>query len=251
MKPVLFTIGSFNVYAFGIFLCLSFILSTFIIWKYAKEELKEEEYLDLFLYTNIISLIFARGLYIYFHFDDFRFNLPKYFLVRESPGLSLLGGLISAFLFLWWYSKKKKFNFFHILDLFSLAGSIALVFAKIGEQLGGAGFGKETNFFLGVNIVGASGRHYPAEFYEALIFLLLFFLLTFVYHKIQKYKWPEGSVFCLFTLITGLTIFLIEFLKVRVIYLGGLSIRQITALVLVILIIWPVIKRLKMINIVR
>src|SRR3972149_2076530 len=113
MLPILFTIGPFKVYAFGFFLSLSFILSTFIIWKYAKEDLKESEYLDAFLYTSVIALITARIIYILFHFEEFGINILRYIVVRETPGLSLTGGLVGGFLFLWWYAKSQKFDFLH------------------------------------------------------------------------------------------------------------------------------------------
>lgn len=146
MLPVLFTIGPFKVYTFGFFLALSFILSTFIVWRYAKEELKEEEYLDAFLYTSIATLLSSRLVYILFNFDQFGTNLLRYIVVRETPGLSLLGGLLGGFAFLFWYAKKLRFDFTCLLDLFSLAGSFALVFTKIGEQLAGSGLAKRQIF---------------------------------------------------------------------------------------------------------
>lgn len=199
----------------------------------------------MFLYSNIVVLISARLWYVFFHFDDFRTNILKYILVRETPGLSLLGGLVVGFIFLFFYVKRKKLNFLHILDIFSVATSFALVFAKIGEQLGGAGFGKETNFIIGVNIAGQMGRRHPAEFYEALIFLLLSIILTIIYDKIQKNKWPEGVAFYIFSFGFCLTVFLIEFLTVHSVYLYGLSIRQIIALLVIILTCVPLIKSLQ------
>ena len=61
MQPVLYSIGRYNVYSFGIFLALSFILSTFVIWKFAKEEFKEEDkgvIIDANLKTNDTRQIF-------------------------------------------------------------------------------------------------------------------------------------------------------------------------------------------------
>ena len=172
MAPVLFSIGPFNVYLFGFLLAVSFILSTFVIFKYAKEELKEEEYLDLFLGTCVITVFVARVVYIMMNFDDFGFNLLRYIVVRETPGLSLFGGSIAGFFFLYFSLRKSKYDFWHILDIFSVAGSVALIFIKLGEQMGGAGFGKMTNSFLGVQIIGQEGRYHPVELYEAGFFLL-------------------------------------------------------------------------------
>src|SRR3989338_8657805 len=108
MWPVLYSVGNFNVYSFSFFMALSFIISTFIIFKLGRDDLMEEEYLDLYLYTSIIALVSGRMTYIALNFDSFRLNILKYILVRETPGISLLGGLIGAFIFFWWYSKKHS-----------------------------------------------------------------------------------------------------------------------------------------------
>lgn len=251
MFPVLFSIGPYKVYTFGFLLCLSFVISTFVVWRYAKEELKEEEYLDTFLYTGIVSLICARLVYIIFNFDQFGLNLLRYIVVRETPGLSLLGGLTGGVFFLWYYSKIKKLQFFQLLDLFSLATVIFLIFAKIGQELSGAGFGKQTTSILAVRIIGLTGKRHPAELYEAVFYFLLSLVLFFVYKKILRERWPTGLVFYLFSALSLFIVFLVEFLKDYGVYLYGLSLRQVAALIMIILIAKPLLFRilqLKQIN---
>lgn len=223
---------------------VSFLFSTFIIWKYAKEEFKEEEYLDLFLYGSIVALICARVTYILFHFDDFGLNLLRYIVVRETPGLSLLGGLIGGFVYIYWQIKLKKYDLFHILNLFSIAASVGLFFAKIGEQLGGAGFGKETSSFLGVAIVGLTGKRHPTEIYEAIIYFFLSVLLIYLYKRVQRREMFAGTIFFIFAVVTFLNIFLVDFLKVCSIYLYGLSLRQVVSLFLLLTVTTPVLFKL-------
>ncbi len=244
MQPILFTIGKFNVYAFGFFLAVSFIFSTFVVWKYAKEEFKEEEYLDIYLYTAIAGIVSARVAYILLHFSEFGTNILRYILVRETPGLSLFGGLIGAFIYLWWYTKVKKYNFRKLLDLFTVAASVAIVFVKIGEQLGGAGFGKETDSFLGVRIIGQTGRFHPVELYEAFVYFFLSIILVLIYNRTLKKTLPENTAICLFVLISSLSIFGLEFLKTSTVYWYGLSAKQIAALLMFFIILKPSISRL-------
>lgn len=248
MFPIIYTIGPFNVYAFGFFLALSFFLATFIIWKYGKEELMEEEYLDAFFYTSLVSLVTARLVYIVLHLDDFGLNILRYIVVRETPGLSLLGGLLGGFLYLLWYSKKKKYNFLHLLDLFSLSVSLILFLVKIGEGLGGAGFGRETQLNWGIKIVGLSGKRHPVEFYEAICFFFLFLLTFILYKKTQKNRWPAGLTFLLFTQVMCLSVFLLEFLKDYSVYLYGMSFRQIIVFIIILAAFYPLIKRIRIIK---
>lgn len=245
MSPILFTIGTFNVYAFGFFLALAFLFSTFIVWKNAKEILMEEEYLDAFLFTSVFALISARITYIILNFADFGLNILKYIVVIEAPGLSLLGGLFGGLIALFWYTKRKKVEFRQYLDLFALSGCFALIISKIGEQLAGAGFGRETNFILGVKIAGLTGRHHPVELYEAILFTILTVILYFVYQKVKRKIYPSGLVSYIFGVGLAIIIFLLEFLKVYPVYLYGLSIRQFTAILILFATVIPLIRRIK------
>lgn len=248
MAPVLFTIGPFNAYSFGIFTAISFIIATFIIFKYSKEELKEEEYLDAFLYTSIASLITARIAYILLNFNQFGANILRYFVVREAPGLSFSAGMLGGFVYLYWYAKKKKLDFVHLVDLFSVAGSLGLFFAKAGEQLGGAAFGKETTFLLGVKIVGLPGRHHPTEAYEGILYLVIFIILSYLFQRGIRQKWPYGLIGVIFGQSMALVVFLIEFLKVNTLYLYRLSLNQIIAIIVFILLIKPLFNFIKIIK---
>lgn len=232
MLPVLYSIGTFNVYSFGIFVALAFLMSTFIVWKLGREELKEELYLDAYFYTSLVSLVSARAVYIIRNWQDFQFIFLKYFLVVETPGLSLLGGAIGGFIFLYFYCRRRKLNFFHLADILSVTIALALFFIKIGQQLGGAAFGTQTVFFIKVKIVGREGFYHPVELYESLVFLLLFVLLFFLYKKAIKRKWNDGIVFSIFGFITALLTIVLEFIKVYRLYLYGFSFRQILGIII-------------------
>ncbi|OGG20385.1 hypothetical protein A3D03_06080 [Candidatus Gottesmanbacteria bacterium RIFCSPHIGHO2_02_FULL_40_13] len=251
MWPVLYTVGNFNVYSFSFFMALSFVISTFIIFKLGRDDLMEEEYLDLYLYTSIMALAAGRITYIALNFDRFGLNILKYILVREAPGLSLLGGLIGAFIFFWWYVRKHRYNFWHIIDVFSLTTCVGLIFAKIGEQLGGAGFGKETTIFLGVKIAGLSGYRHPVELYEGVVLLILAVIMFILYDKTKRKKMPSGTVFTLFVLILALSAFLFEFLKISDLYLYGLSLRQYICIFIILFISLPLYRRILIIKSIR
>lgn len=245
MKPILFSIGPFNVYAFGFLLALSFVLSTFLIWKFGREELKEEEYLDAYFYTSFVALVCARVVYIFLHISDFGTNILRYILVRDTPGLSISGGILGGFLFLYWYAKRNRFNILHLLDLFGMSASFSLGLAKIGQFLGGAGFGIATTLPIGVKVVGSNGLHHPVELYESFLFFVLFIVLFILYSKSIRRKWPKGLIVSVFAWGTSLNIFVLEFLTSRTVYLSVLSFRQIVAAFGAILFVIPIIQRIK------
>jgi phosphatidylglycerol---prolipoprotein diacylglyceryl transferase len=160
-------------------------------------------------------------------------------LVRETPGLSLTGGMIGGLVFLYIYSLKKKMNILHVLDIFSIVISVSLVFAKIGEQLGGAAFGRETQLFTGVKIIGKIGKFHPVELYEALTYLIIFVSLILIYNLVKKHKYPDGFVFNIFIILSGLSIFTLEFFKEYSVYLYKLDIRQVFILPVILISLIP------------
>lgn len=247
MKPVLFTIGNFNVYSFGFLLVMAFLFTTYFVWKFGKEELKEDEYMDGFLYASVISIITARIVYILFHREEFSFNILRFILVRETPGLSLLGGLLGGFIFLLWYCRQKKIPALHFLDRMSVPVSFSLFLVKIGELLGGAVFGRETSSFIGVQVAGLTGRHHPVEMYEGLLYCLLFFSLLLIYNISAKKKWPDGVLFQVFLVFFFIFNLIMEYFKiVDPLYLN-LTLRQIVSGILALVVMIPLLKNGKII----
>ena len=245
MTPILFSIGPYNAYTFGFFLGLAFLFSTFIIYLYAKEEFKEESYLDTYLYTGIIALFFSRLTYILTHPNEFGLNFLKYVVVRDTPGISLIGGGLGALAFLFLYCRKKKLDFIGLADIFSIAISSALFLAKIGEQLGGAAYGKNTLSAIGVRIIGLSGRYHPVELYESTLFLLLTIILIWLKSHITRKKWGKGLLFYIFIECSALIYFIVEFFKVSRVYLYGLSIRQLFAILIILSMVFPIIRKVR------
>jgi phosphatidylglycerol---prolipoprotein diacylglyceryl transferase len=230
MRPVLMTIGTYNVYAYGFFLACSFILSTFIVWRWGREDLKEEEYLDAFFIVSFISLLTARITYMVFHFDEFGFNILRYIVVRETPGLSLIGGSIAGVVALIVISRRMKLSFLRLTDIYAMALGIALTLAKIGQFLSGAGMGRETTSSIGIRIIGKPSRYHPVELYEAGVILLLTVCIFILMKIFGRKKGVQGIVALVFGLGISLTVFILEFFKEHLVYLSNLSLRQVVSL---------------------
>ena len=230
MKPVLFTIGSYNVYAFGVFLALAFIISTIIVWWFGREDLKEEQYLDAYVACSLVGLVGARVSYIISHHTEFGFSILRIILVRETPGLSLIGGFVTGSMFLYFYCRNYKLSFSRLSDIFTTALSLALIFVKTGQLLGGAAMGRITESIFAVRVVGLVGRRHPVEFYEAFLYLIQFIILLILARKATRRKWPQFTVSLLFVIFTAVNIFVLEFFKEYNIYLYGLSLKQLLTL---------------------
>lgn len=218
--PILFTVGKFQVFTYGVFLVLGFLIASFIVFRYGRWDLKEEEYMDAFVYTSFFFLIGARIFYILTHFESFSTNLLSYIVFRIEPGLSLYGGLFFGVLFLWYYAKKRKINLQRILDVFSIASSFGFSIVSLGSFMSGGSFGKVTKLPWGVRVEGATittGLYHPVELYQALVFFLLFLVLSFL--SFSYYRKKEGQVSIVYLTCLSFFVFLLEFLKAKPVYL--------------------------------
>ncbi len=209
MLPVLITIFGIPISSFGVFLLLSIMAATYLIWKQARlYEIDLEKILDLILLSLVGALIGARIYYIIFHLSLFN-SLPKLLLINRYPGLSFWGGLIGGFLALKVFSKRLKMDFWQIMD-FALVGLfVGISISSIGCLLGGCQIGQASNNFMAVNQVGLIGKRFPIQIVEGLLFLIFFFTLW----KASLRFHPMGRIAYRGLIILGLLKFILEFFR--------------------------------------
>ncbi len=216
-----------------------------MIWKYGRENLIEEELMDTYVYTVFFSIIVSRFFYILLHPGEFGTKFLKYLVLREAPGLSLIGGLIGGAIFLFLYSRRRKLTFPKVADIFSLVLILGLSLASLGEFFGGGSYGKETKLPWGVHVVGVSGARHPVELYGSLLFFFLFLFLSFVYQKLLRRR-EEGTLSLIFLFCFAVVILVLEFFKEASVYLyNNISLNQAVAGVVLIGVFVPLIKRLR------
>lgn len=226
MRPILFSLGPISVSSFGFFAALAFLLASFLIWKFSQEELlfsktpiEEEILFDAMFIFTLGGLVGARLFFIFFHFQEFGLNFLSWILIGQANRLSLLGGFWVGAILLFIFSLKKRIDFWDIGDLFSLGGSAALSLGFIGAFLDGTGFGAKTTFPWGVLFVGQEGRRHPVQLLGAVFFLLLFLILKGVRFLALKKRLKDGVVILCFLSLSGVILFLLDFLKEGEIYL--------------------------------
>lgn len=114
-------------------------------------------------------------------------------------------------------------------DLFVFPIIVGIFIGRIGCFLSGINeftYGKETTFFLGMNLGDGLKRH-PIALYE-LVFLLLLFLFL---KKLKQRDLKNGLLFQFFMISYFTFRFFMEFLKPNVFFILGLSSIQILCLI--------------------
>ncbi|MBU4510501.1 prolipoprotein diacylglyceryl transferase [bacterium] len=229
MYRILFTIGSFPIYSYGVMIALAFIIGIFLAMKEAKGIGENpERILDISLYVILGALIGGRLGYVVFYLDYYLKNPIKILYFRQG-GLAFLGAFILAFILGAWYVSRNKLSFWKYTDIAALSVAIGLGIGRIGCFLNGCCFGiVSENYgikFPSLNMppvylqqlkdgLIASGSSctlpvIPTQLYSSLYGFLIFFILLWM----KKYKKYDGFLFLNFLILYSISRFTIEFFR--------------------------------------
>ena len=229
MYRILFSIGSFPIYSYGVMLALAFIVGIFLAMQEAKKNGEgPERILDLSLYVILGALIGGRLGYVIFYLDYYLKNPIKILYFRQG-GLSFLGGFLIAYILCWWYVKISKISFWKYADIVAPSIAIGLGIARIGCFLNGCCFGLVSEKYGlrfpalnippvylqqlkdGLIVSGSSSTLpvIPTQLYSSLYNFLIFFILLWI----KKYKKYNGYVFLSFLILYSISRFTIEFFR--------------------------------------
>ncbi|MGB9628204.1 MAG: prolipoprotein diacylglyceryl transferase, partial [Thermodesulfobacteriota bacterium] len=110
MYPILFRLGSFNVYAYGFFVISGFAIGTLLaIWRGRRKGISVpfERLVDLFFYSVLSAIVGSRVLYVLLNLDIYRKN-PLKILNLSEGGLVFYGGLLLALGISFLYMKRHR-----------------------------------------------------------------------------------------------------------------------------------------------
>jgi len=251
MYPVLFKIGPFTVYSFGVMLGLAVIVSTFVLYKEAKRK-------NLGIYFTLEVVLLAilseiAGGKILFIIENWSKFLKEPMMIGMSPeGSTFYGGFILGIIVFYIYLKRKKIPFLFAADIVAVAVPIAYGLGRIGCHLAGDGdYGIPTNLPWGTNyehgtmppsamfrinhipnsfpngIVPDNTPLHPTPVYEFIAAMIIFFILW----RYRKHGWVAGRLFVLYLILSSLSRFLVEFIRLNPRILFGLSEAQLISIV--------------------
>ena len=229
MYRILFTIGSFPIYSYGVMIALAFIMGIFLAMKEAKRIGENpERILDISLYIILGALIGGRLGYVIFHLDYYLKNPIKILYFRQG-GLAFLGAFILAFILGAWYVSRNKLSFWKYTDISAPSVAIGIGIGRIGCFLNGCCFGVMSENY-GIKFPSlhmppvylqqlkdgliASGSSctlpvIPTQLYSSLYGFLIFFILLWM----KKYKKYDGFLFLSFLILYSISRFTIEFFR--------------------------------------
>ncbi len=227
IDPEIFNLlGLISIRYYSLFFFSGLALAYLLVKKYFIEEKIPIENLDkLALYVFIGTLLGARLGHCLFYEPGYFLKHPLEILLpfRDIPGegftftgfqgLASHGGAIGVLIAIIIYCKKTNTKLLWIFDRVAVAVPLTGAFIRLGNLMNSEILGEPTNSSWGFifTMVDNVPRH-PAQLYEAIIYLIIFGFLFFMFRKFGKIK-QEGFFFGIFlTLLFSARIF-VEFFK--------------------------------------
>lgn len=225
VEAEIFRIGGFGLRYYSILFAVAFYLGMVLMKKmYHNEGLAEERLTPLLLYVVFGTIIGARlGQTLFYEFGYFKNHpleiiLPFRFGSRGIEwtgyqGLASHGGAIGILAAVALYCRKYKQPFLHVIDRLVVVIALGGFFIRVGNLFNSEIIGRpaQVPWAFVFEQVDSIPRH-PAQLYEAIAYLIIFFMLWRVYNQ----KWnvlPNGFLFGLFLVLVFTARFLIEFVK--------------------------------------
>jgi phosphatidylglycerol:prolipoprotein diacylglycerol transferase len=230
MHPVLFTIGNFSFRFYGLMIAIGTLVGYWFVTTKKKDiALTEDDLLDLLIWLIIMGIIGAKILFILTHSPLYYLQNPKEML--SGSGLSFIGIVIFGLGTTWVYAKKKKVNFFALLDTISPAVMIGYAIGRIGCFLNGCCFGLPTDSWVGFRFVTVDPYpRYPTQLFISVGALIAFFILKWIY----KNKKSHGKVFGWFLILYSIITFIVGFYRDMPRYYGlQLTLNQYSTFIIV------------------
>ncbi|HNX66076.1 MAG TPA: prolipoprotein diacylglyceryl transferase [Bacteroidales bacterium] len=219
VKPEIFSATVFgHVFAirwYGLLFASGFVFGYYIIRKMFRNEGLPDELLDkLTVYTAIGTILGARLGHCFFYEPQYYLGHPLEIIKIWKGGLASHGAAIGILLALWLFGRNEKRTFLWTIDRVVIVVALAGCLIRLGNLFNSEIYGVETTLPWGFVFLQAGERvpKHPTQIYEALAYLITFFVLLRIYWK-TKGKFTPGLTFGLFLIMVFTFRFFVEFVK--------------------------------------
>lgn len=244
IDPVMFDLGFIKIHYYSLCWILAFVMGWYVMKNIFETDKVSMKLLDpLFLYAFLGVIIGARLGELFYNIDTYQgmpfgqalleiflpvqknpdstaiFGLLKGYEFTGFRGLAshgaTLGFLLASYLF---NRKYLKRNLYWLLDRVALTVPLGGAAIRVGNFFNSEIVGKPSDLPWAVKFVNQSNSYgevvarHPAQLYEAICYVIIFFIVWHIYKKTDK-KYQMGYIFGLFFVLLWTTRFIVEFFK--------------------------------------
>jgi prolipoprotein diacylglyceryl transferase len=219
VSPVIFHLGPLPIRWYSLGWLLAFAVGFYLVrWIYRREGKPEEDLESILLFMILGAIIGARLGHCLFYRPDYYLAHPLEIVAfwKGFRGLASHGGAIGVLVSLYIFSRRHPNQpYFWLIDRVAGPAALGGFFVRMGNLMNSEILGIPTDVPWAMVFVrvDAIPRH-PAQAYEAISYLLIFFLIFFLY-RWKGPKLPSGFLSGAFLATVFGARFFIEFVKER------------------------------------
>ncbi len=250
IDPVAISIGSFEVYWYGIIIATGFLAALIYGFRRANDlGLSADPMIDIIMIGTIGAVVGARAYYVLTTLE--RYSSFGEMIDLRNGGLAIYGGIIGAFVCGGLACKWRKVNVLNMFDLGALAFPIGQAVGRFGNFMNQEAFGSNTTLPWGMYsnetyqylssvqssletqgvTVDPSLPVHPCFLYESLWCIIGFVLL----HYLSKKRRFYGQTLLQYIVWYGFGRFFIEWVRTDSLMIGPFKISQVIAVVCVLI----------------
>ena len=213
-------------YWYGIIICAGLILAVLFCCRQSKRYgITEDNIYDMLLWEIPLCIIGARIYYVIFYLDLYRtasggLDWGRMIAIWDG-GLAIYGAVITAYVVLWLFCRKKKIVFGAFADLGVMGLLIGQAVGRWGNFMNREAFGGETTLPWRMRLWTSTTEYievHPTFLYESLWNLVGLLLIVFVISKARTF---DGENTCFYFVWYGIGRAWIEGLRTDSLYLFG------------------------------
>ncbi len=194
MHPILFQIGNFKIYSYGVMVAIGFLAAVYLTSREAaKRGIAPECILDVYLAAMVSGVIGARLLHVILEMGYYS-ERPLDVIMVNHGGLAFQGGLVFGIFAAWVIIKKRGLPLMKTADMMMPYVAMGQSIGRIGCLLNGCCYGRPPH---------------PTQIYLSVFFLTMFIVLK----KIDENKRTDGVVFIWYLLLFSAGSFFIDFFR--------------------------------------
>lgn len=215
-SPEIFNLGPLSIRWYGLLFASGLLIGYYIgEWMMKSENVSQKWIESLFFYIIIATIVGARLGHVFFYGWEYYSQYPGEIIKIWHGGLASHGGAIGIIIALYIHSKLiTKRTVLWTLDRIVVPTALTTAFIRTGNLMNSEIYGVETSkpwgFIFDLN--GEVVAKHPTQIYEALIYLISFVILMYLYKKTNSKDRP-GLILGAFFILMFLSRFFIEFIK--------------------------------------
>src|SRR6266545_4270874 len=220
MHPILFEIGRFPVYTYGVLLAAAYLLGLqFALVRARARGLDPNRVMDLGIWIIISALAGAKLLLLIVDFDTFSRDPAELLTLMRSGGV-FYGGLIAAVAVALWYLRRHRMPMWTVTDVFAPGIALGHVVGRMGCLFAGCCFGRPTDVPWAITFHSPYAAEnvgtplnvplHPTQLYEAGAELLILIVLLATEKKGRPFP---GRTFWLYMILYAISRYIIEFYR--------------------------------------